>query len=115
MKSYAQWRNYVWLVVLCLALSACNSNRFVGSWKPVPSGDNDAMRIDSFDIKKDGTFSIKFKDASRQEVIGTYTKTGDTLELHSPNTKQKVEAAFESDGRLRVREGDRKPAYFVKS
>lgn len=112
MRRYRLWMNLGWLVVLCLALGACTSNRFVGSWKPVPSGDNDAMRIDSFNINKDGTFSIKFKDTSRKEIKGSYTISGDKLQFSVPDSKQKVEGTIESDGRLSVSEGGRKPAYF---
>jgi hypothetical protein len=74
------------------------------------------MRIDSFNINKDGTFSIKYKDPSRRKDInGKYTKVGDKLDLTGPGSRGKVEASIASDGRLGVTEGGGHVVYFVKS
>lgn len=106
----------VCLLTLCLTLAACKSDPFVGSWKPVESSgtDNDHMRIDTFSINKDGTFTIKYKDGKRKDVNGTYTKVGDKLELKGPGTRGKVEASIAGDGRLGVSEGGGPVVYFTK-
>jgi uncharacterized lipoprotein YehR (DUF1307 family) len=114
MRSHRRTASLLVITVLCVALVACKSDPFIGTWKPAPSGDSDVTRIDSFNINKDGTFSLKAKDPSRKEIKGTYTKTGDKLELSSPDFRQKVEASMESDGRLKVSEGGRDAVYFVK-
>ena len=103
------------LLCVCLLVAACKADPFVGSWKPVPSGDNDVMRIDSFNINKDGTFSIKYKDSSRKDITGTYVKNNGKLELSGPDQKRKVEVTLQSDGRLAVSEGGRPPVYFSKA
>jgi len=103
------------LFVTCLIVSGCSSNRYVGSWKPVPSGDNDHMRIDSFNINKDGTFSLKFKDTTRKEISGTYTIEGEKILFASSEFRKKVEGTIESDGRLKLVEGERGSAYFAKT
>lgn len=105
------------LLILCLTLAACKSDPFVGNWKPVetPGGDNDHMRVESFNINKDGTFSIKFKDSSRKEITGTYTKVGDKIELTSTGQRGKIEASVGSDGRLGVTERPGTVVYFSKS
>jgi hypothetical protein len=99
----------------CLIFAACKSDPFVGSWKPAPSSDNDVTRVDSFNINKDKTFSIKFKDSSRKDITGTYVNNGGKLELSAPDQKTKVEVTLQSDGRLAVTEGSRPPVYFVKA
>lgn len=90
------------LLALCLMLVACKGDPFVGNWKPVetPGTDNDHMQIDSININKDGTFTIKYKAAARQERTGTYTKVGDKIELTVTGERRKVEASIASDGRL---------------
>ncbi|MDT4895860.1 MAG: hypothetical protein QOH25_937 [Acidobacteriota bacterium] len=105
------------LLTLCLMLMSCKGDRFVGNWKPVETSgtDNDHMRIDTFNLNKDGTFSIKYKDASRKEVSGTYTKAGDKIELSGPTSRKKVEGSIGSDGRLGISEGGGPVLYFVKS
>jgi|GEM_PF-2649177 len=103
------------LLATTLILSGCSGNRYVGSWKPVPNstGDNDHMRIDSFNINKDGTFSLKYKDNTRKEVSGTYTMEGEKIVFASAEFRKKVEGTIESDGRLKVTEGERGSAYFL--
>lgn len=117
MTSSKQLMSLGCLLALCLMFAACKSDPFVGTWKPVanPSGDNDHMRIDSFIINKDGTFAIKYKDSSRKDVNGTYTKVGDKIELTGPGARGKVEASIGSDGRLGVSEGGGPVVYFAKS
>jgi hypothetical protein len=116
MKSSRQLMSLGCLLILCLTFVACKSDPFVGTWKPVETagGDNDHMRIDSFNINKDGTFSIKYKDSARKDVNGTYTKEGDKLNLMGPGSRGKVEASIGSDGRLGVSEGGGGVVYFTK-
>lgn len=115
MKKRIRIAGLISLVALCSVMIACKGDPFIGTWKPAPTSDNDLMKIDSFNINKDGTFSMKAKDSARKEVTGTWTKTGETIELKGPDLKQKVEASIESDGRLKITEGGRSPVFFVKA
>jgi hypothetical protein len=113
-KSHRQLNGFLAIVAFCSILIACKSDPFIGSWKPAPSGDNDVMKIDSLNINKDGTFSMKYKDSNRKEITGTFTKTGDKLELKSSAFRKSVEATIDNEGRLKVSEGGRDPVSFVK-
>jgi hypothetical protein len=114
MKNHSRNQGLLAILILCTVILACKSDPFIGTWKPAPNTDKD-IKIDSFIIEKDGTFTMKPKDSSRKEMKGTYTKSGDKLELKGPDLKQSVEATIESDGRMRISEGGRDPVYFVKS
>jgi hypothetical protein len=106
----------VCFLILSLLAAACKSDAFVGSWKPVETAgtDNDHMRIDTFDINKDGTFTIKYNDGKRKDVNGTFTRVGDKLELTGPGQRGKVEASIVGDGRLGVSEGGGPIIHFVR-
>lgn len=109
------------LLTLCLTFAACKGDAYVGTWKPVetPGTDNDHMQIDSLNLNKDGTFSIKYKNSSRKEINGTYAKVGDKIELTVPGERRKVEGSISSDGRLGMTGGGPKAGepvvYFAKS
>lgn len=106
------------LLILCMTFVACKSDPFVGAWKPVETSgtDNDHMRIDSFNVNKDGTFSIKYKDSSRKEVSSTYIKVGDNkIALSGLTSRKKIEGSIASDGRLGVSEGGGPVLYFAKN
>lgn len=115
MSKHIRIAGLISLVALCSVLIACKGDPFIGTWKPAPTSDKDLMKIDSFVINKDGTFTMKPKDSARKEVTGTWTKTGETIVLMGPDSKQKVEVSIESDGRLKISEGDRGPVFFVKA
>lgn len=114
MKTHPRLSSLI-LLGVCLILVACKSDPFVGRWKPDPSSNNDVMQIETFNINKDGTFSIKYKDSSRKEIKGTYVNNGGKLELSGPDQKAKVEVTLESDGRLAITEGASRAVYFVKA
>ena len=115
MKGHIRIAGLFSLVALCSVFIACESDPFIGTWKPDPAGDAYWMPIKSFYFNKDGTFSVKFKDATRKELKGTYTKTGNKIDFSSPDLKQKFEAIIESDGRMKTIENGPKPVYFVKA
>lgn len=115
MKSHMRILGLLSVVVCCSVLLACKSDPFIGTWKPAPSADSDRIKIDSFTISKDGTFSMKSKDPERKEMTGTWTKTGDKLELKGPDLKKPVEATIESDGRMKISEGGRDAVFFIKA
>ena len=118
MKTRTYLTSLASILVLIFVMSACSSNRFIGTWKPVtnPSGDNDHMRVESFVIGKDKTFSIKMKpESKRKDISGTYTIEGEKIIFTSSDFRKKIEGTVESDGRLKVVEGDQGGVYFAKS
>jgi len=98
-------------LVLVLSLAACKSNRFVGTWKPDENQRNVVMQ--TLEVKKDGAWVLTtYKD----RFTGTYKIVGETLQMTEERAvRHTVEASIESDGRLKLIEGDKAPLYLKRS
>jgi hypothetical protein len=101
----------VFCAVLVLALAACKSNRFVGTWKPE---DQRNVVAKTLEIKKDGTWHLT--TVYDKQFTGTHRVVGDTLQRTDDNAvRYSTVATIESDGRLKLIEGEKQPIYFHRS
>ena len=96
-------------LLLAVALLACKSKGFVGTWKPEP---NRSVFLQSLEIKKDGTWVI---NARTDRFVGTYKIVGSTLQMTEDRPPHRTaQATLEGDGRLKLIEGEKSPLYLKR-
>jgi hypothetical protein len=99
----------VFCAVFVLTLAACKSNKFVGTWKPEENQRN--LVAKSLEIKNDGTWHLT--TVYDKQFTGTHKIVGDTLQMTDDNAvRYSTVATIESDGRLKLIEGEKPPVYF---
>jgi len=108
MRFPATFKLTVCCAVLVLTLAACKSNKFVGAWKPE---DQRNVVAKTLEIKSDGTWHLT--TVYDKQFGGTHKIVGDTLQMTDDNAvRYSTVATIESDGRLKVIEGEKPPVYF---
>ena len=99
------------LVLVLLVATACKSNRFVGTWKPEENQRNVVAK--TLEIRKDGTWLLT--TVYSNQFTGTYKIVNDTLQMTDANAvRHSTEATLESDGRLKLTEGEKATVYFKR-
>jgi len=109
MRLPASFKLTVFCAVLVLTLASCKSNKFVGTWTAVDNQRNVVAK--TLEIKNDGTWRLT--TVSSKEFKGTHKIVGDLLQMTDDNAvRYSTVATIESDGRLKVIEGEKPPVYF---